>query len=402
MRGEGDPMANEQIAFDFMEIKKRDRFTLKKRLASKDDAREAACIVKSKTVQSSTKKPFEASKARLRSKCGHHTKASWFSQAGVREESSNKEFGEVPEVVHHKRQMKAVRSQGNESTGNQSQPISLDTPQSRVSVLDQLRKKTGCIQHAEELSDKTTFSTGIISLDRWIPAKGLKFDSITEWVSERRGSGAMTLAFLAAASCLRSEAVGCGPLVVVSPDDSFYPPSATAFGIPASRILWVRASGRKDQVWAVDQALRCKSISGVLALLPNRLDDRDARRFQLASEQGRTPGFFVRSNAVRGQPCFAEVRFHVSSFCQHAAAELEGSFPRMNSSRRFHITLERCRGGQVGRNASFEMHDCGEVQEIGFERKGSFSHDKTLVHLVSKLANPEIARRRAAVVDRVG
>lgn len=368
----------------------------------------------------------------------------------------------------------------------------------QASLLDQLRQRTGCIQHSQQRSKVATFSTGVLALDDWLPVGGLKFDAITEWVSEYRGGGATTLAFLAAASRLKDHTESMGPLVVVSEGESFYPPSAIAFGIPAHRILWVRTRGRQEQIWAVDQALRCKSIAAVLALLPSELDDRDARRFQLASEQGKTPGFFVRPRVARGKPCFAEVRFHVDS-CQRKMAPPEvlpspplrtehqdkqwldaraadhsvakslqisqskafhairkrskterktdglrefstaGDFKakrefqamqrqsadsgeslrnrvtqgnrfarrsRLRSpvslTRQFQITLDRCRGGQVGRQGRFEMNDFGEVREVVCEKKSITNHGKTTVHLVSELAHPENSKSKSSIVDCAG
>ena len=56
---------------------------------------------------------------------------------------------------------------------NSSGPIQ---PKSRSSIMQQLREQTGCIQHASETARSETFSTGIISLDHWLPLGGLKLE----------------------------------------------------------------------------------------------------------------------------------------------------------------------------------------------------------------------------------
>ncbi|MEC8474425.1 MAG: hypothetical protein VXZ38_07245 [Planctomycetota bacterium] len=319
-------------------------------------------------------------------------------------------------------------------------------PKSRSSIMQQLREQTGCIQHVSETAKSEIFSTGIISLDHWLPSGGLKLDTITEWVNEREGSGAITLACLAVVSRLKSQPRSMGPVVIVSEESGFYPPSAMAFGVPAQRMLWVRTRGWRDQIWAVDQALRCRSISAVLAVLPNGLDDRDARRFQLASEQGKTTGFFIRTAKAKGQPCFSEVRFLIDS-CRderprfqstqipaapvHNAESsrsrfsgdfrIEGGRSRKNVKRfapanlgaqptgfpenryrQFQITLERCRGGQVGQQARFQMDDFGDVQEVATRNQVAENHGETTLHLVSKLANPENSKFRQTTVECAG
>ena len=265
-------------------------------------------------------------------------------------------------------------------------------------------------------------------------------------MSEREGSGAITLACLAVVSRLKSQPHSTGPVVIVSEGSGFYPPSAMAFGVPAQRMLWVRTRGWRDQIWAVDQALRCRSISAVLAVLPNGLDDRDARRFQLASEQGKTTGFFIRSAKAKGQPCFSEVRFlidscrderprsqstlkflrvrftklnhHVLDFREILELKVEGHGENArfaptnlgarptgfaeNRSRQFLITLERCRGGQVGQQARFQMDDFGDVQEVVTRNRVAENHGKTTLHLVSKLANPENSKFRQTTVECAG
>lgn len=308
----------------------------------------------------------------------------------------------------------------------------------RGAMLRQLRQQTKCIQHPEGASGVATFSTGVAALDAWLPVGGLRFDAITEWVSDCRGSGAITIALLAAASRLNGTpqkgserqkqsdgSYSGGPLVVVSAEGDFYPPSAFAFGIPSRQILWVRTQKQQDQVWAIDQALRCKSTAAVLALLPRQLDERDARRFQLASEQGKTPGFFVRSNMARSQPCFAEVRFHVGCCkplsshprkvrdrLQVGSSDDEATIQTksfrsqaqflMQRKRQFLITLDRCRGGRVGRQGRFEMNEFGKLQEVGFGNREAMNHGKTTMHLVSKLAHPENSKSRPLRVDFAG
>lgn len=314
----------------------------------------------------------------------------------------------------------------------------------RDALMRQLRQQTKCIQHSEGASAVATFSTGVAGLDAWLPVGGLRFDAITEWVSDCRGSGAITLALLAAANRLNvesrtnpakhkepvshknaAESHSGGPLVVVSAGEDFYPPSAFAFGIPSRQILWVKAQKQHDQVWAIDQALRCRSTAAVLALLPRQLDERDARRFQLAAEQGRTPGFFVRPNSARSQPCFADVRFHVGC-CKPVIGRsrdaretfqvgLSDDRPNLQKrshrsqaqsstqrNRQFLITLERCRGGRVGRRGRFEMNELGELKEVVFGNRETTNRGKTTMHLVSKLANPENSKSRAFRVDFAG
>ena len=259
----------------------------------------------------------------------------------------------------------------------------------RTSVLRELRAKVGCVSTAADDEVVETLSTGSDAIDGLLPRAGLRLDTITEWVAEADGCGAAALSMIAAATHLRSPRGG-GPLVVVSGQDSFYPPAAVAFGVPAERIVLVRPTRHADVVWAIDQALRCESVAAVWAHVGANLDDRDARRFQLAAETGRTPGLFVRPAATRGRPSFADVRLHVQT---RASTEALG--------RAMNVTLDRCRGGTIGHSVWVQiddrMTDCvARIHQVTPQQLGISEHETAAVRLASELAHPKTANRRAS------
>ena len=260
----------------------------------------------------------------------------------------------------------------------------------RQVVLRQLRAKVGCISTAPESNRKATFSTGSTAVDRLLPEGGLRTNAITEWVAEAEGSGAGSLALIAAAGQLRCPTHGRGPLVVVSDPEHFYPPAAVALGIPAERIIWVRPSRHADLVWSIDQALRCESVAAVWAPVGAGLDDRDARRFQLAAEVGRTPGLFIRPATTRHRPSFAEIRLHIANHRPSRDPEVDGF---SSGGRLLRVTLDRCRGGRLGESVWIEIGDQGEIQTAIPRRRTAWENEKATVHLASELAHPKTSLR---------
>ncbi len=274
----------------------------------------------------------------------------------------------------------------------------------RSGILGQLRAKVGCISTAPQANCHATFSTGSEAIDRWLPGRGLRVDAITEWVAEAEGSGAAALALVAAANHLRGH--GRGPLVVVSDRPSFYPPAAVALGIPAERIVWICPSHHADRVWSIDQALRCESVAAVWAMLGAGLDDRDARRFQLAAEAGRTPGLFLRPAATRHQPSFAEIRLHVANRNHSRPSELDGLPDSDDGGRLLQVTLDRCRGGRLGEKVWIQIDDQGRIATVHFQRQdlehpmlqpqAAAKDEKIALHLASELAHPKTSTHRTA------
>jgi hypothetical protein len=89
----------------------------------------------------------------------------------------------------------------------------------------------------------------------------------------------------------------------------FYPPAATAFGLPLERLLIIRAPRTTEALWVCEQALRCKAVAAVILPIRN-VDAYVSRRLQLAAETGGGLGFLVRSN-TRGGQTFAATRLRL-------------------------------------------------------------------------------------------
>ncbi|WDQ16923.1 ImuA family protein [Rhodopirellula sp. P2] len=301
-------------------------------------------------------------------------------------------------------------------------------PTTREALLQKLRRQAEAISDPRVATDSTPrFSTGSSVLDSWLPGGGMRRGTISEWIAETEGGGAGTLSLLAAAQMLgttgqppsAAHAHHDGPLIVVDPGGHFYAPAAVACGIPAERIVWCRVTNRRDAVWTLDQALRCGSVAAVWSMLPWNLNDRDARRLQLAAETGQTPGLLVRTASAGRQPSFASVRWHVRSV--PAQPEQIVLLPRSRSAlpptnlrrhrdlRVAHVTMPRAKTS-VARQAFLAitpdamLHDldsrpflAAHSNMVGAtattDTSTANNHEKAAVHLAAQLARPTSTRR---------
>jgi len=272
----------------------------------------------------------------------------------------------------------------------------------RHAVLAQLRQNIGRVDHARA-EEAAMMSSGCQELDRCLPRGGLRTNAIHEWVAASNSSGASALAMIALAGYLKSSSGASrlatgpltnGPLVVVDREGTFYPPAAVAVGIPAKRMVVVRPPDFASQVWAIDQALRCESVAAVWSHVGQSLNDRDARRFQLAAESGQTPGFLIRPASVRGCPTFADVRMYVEpARLRPAAGE---PFLRLQ------VTMDRVRGGVAGQKLLLQVDPHGQLQSVDLAAKSQIRstgqthhHETAAMHLASRLAHPAAAQSRA-------
>jgi len=102
-----------------------------------------------------------------------------------------------------------------------------------------------------------------------------------------------------------------------------WPQGLAALGLaPSNLILLDAAEG--DALWAAEQALRCRGLSAVAAILP-RLDLAAARRLQLAAEAGGTLGLLLRPDTPDRVPTVARTRWRASSLPGASAAHRLGA-----------------------------------------------------------------------------
>jgi hypothetical protein len=230
-----------------------------------------------------------------------------------------------------------------------------------------------------------TVSTGFQPLDQLLPAGGVRRGSLLELLADGDASaggdagGAISLACAVACRLADSKSVGQGTaiatsvsmpsatmtsarastIVVVDRGAGFYPPAvipwidALADGGGKSggrpQLVVARPSRDEDEIWAIDQALRCPGVAAVLAW-PKRVHATAMRRWQLAARTGGAVGLLVRGlclqgrthdghdrqagslEAVRREPSWADARVAISPVAGgEAVAEL--------SSRRLRLSL---------------------------------------------------------------
>ncbi len=212
----------------------------------------------------------------------------------------------------------------------------------------------------------STVSSGCAGIDALLPDRGFSRGSLTEWFSSRPGSGTTILAMQAAyQSCEQG-----GTVVVVDWNQCFYPPAVAACQLDVSNIVVVQVTQEADELWAVDQALRCQDVAAVVAW-PRRIDDRMFRRWQLAAEHSGVMGLFVRPVAALPERSWAQTRLLVTP-------------QRARSGWHLSVELLRCSRSSERRVAQLEIHDLtGEIRE---------AHPR---HLAAQLAHPTRPARKA-------
>lgn len=152
-------------------------------------------------------------------------------------------------------------------------------------------------------------STGLPALDAVLPGGGWPVGHLVELLQAQPQQHVWRLLVPALAQAVQRQA---GPVVLVGPPHPVFAPSLAAQGLPAQRLLWVRAGASSARLWAAEQALRCAETAAVLAWLP-QAQAAELRRLHLAAQQQRRLLFVFRPQAARGHSSPARLRLLLES-----------------------------------------------------------------------------------------
>lgn len=179
-----------------------------------------------------------------------------------------------------------------------------------------------------------SFRTGLDALDALAPRGAFACGAVHELLSHSAKSKPLFVAALLARSTTG------GAIIWSDPDHTLYPPALVTHGISLKRLYLLHPKAA-DQAWAVAECLRCKGVSAVIAAFP-QLSRIEARRLQLAAEQGGGVGIFLRPRGKASEIYAAATRWLV----RPAPAE--------KTIQRWTVQLIHGHGGRLGHPVTLE------------------------------------------------
>ena len=128
-----------------------------------------------------------------------------------------------------------------------------------------------------------------------------------------------------------------GQMLYIAPDSSFHALGPLPYGVPPERWIHVVARNSPDLAWTVLEALRCREVSVVLAVV-KAADLTLCRRWQLAAEGSGATCFLLTDSVAK--PAIASVitRWRIDSIPAPVGA--------MFHEPCWNIDLSYCRGGR--------------------------------------------------------
>lgn len=282
-----------------------------------------------------------------------------------------------------------------------------EKPASTTEVLSQLSQDVARMERGGKQAMTDRISSGCEAMDACLPGRGYYPGTLVEYLRSTPACGATHLALAAAAQAMQHHG---GFLVIVDHAKQFYPPVLATHRIDLTKVILVRPDTAADTIWAIDQSLRNTAVAAVVSEL-NSLDDRAARRLQLAAQRGGAKhggglGLLIRGAAARHAPSWAEVQWLIRPVRGNPTdyTPMQNHFMCQSSryaGRRLSVQLTRVRGGVPSRQLELRIEQqTGAIVTVdernrhaGASRAGQGAD---AMHLASELAHSTRSSRPSA------
>jgi len=187
---------------------------------------------------------------------------------------------------------------------------------------------------------------GPAALDDHLPGGGLALGALHEIEGARaEWDDGLVAAFCLALVAPLAAALD-GPVLWIARQADLYGPGLAARGLDPARILFVRAGGDREVLWAMEEGLRCRRLAAVVGEA-GELERSAGRRLQLAAEAGGVTAFLLRRRLIAPHraepPSAARSRWRVAPAPSGAAP-----LPELPGRPRWRVELLRCRGAAPG------------------------------------------------------
>ena len=159
--------------------------------------------------------------------------------------------------------------------------------------------------------------TGHAVLDAQLPGGGWPLGALTEVLQPAHGAHEWRLVLPAVGAV-----AGQGAVVLVAPQHEPFGPALQGAGLPLGRLCRVARSAPAADLWACEQALRCRDVRAVLAWLP-QASPAALRRLQLAAAQTGALLWVFRPLPWQGQASPAVLRLRVQGLPQGVGFDMQ-------------------------------------------------------------------------------
>lgn len=151
--------------------------------------------------------------------------------------------------------------------------------------------------------------TGYKRLDNSLSFGGWPPTGLTELLLSTQGLGELQLL----GPCLSRLSQQGGFILLISPPHPPYAPAWLAQGVDISKVQLVQPKNMAEQLWAIEQALRCKACAAVLSWTNGYVRHSELRKLQLAAQVNTGLAVIFRPDDAAQQPSPAALRIRLQA-----------------------------------------------------------------------------------------
>jgi len=179
----------------------------------------------------------------------------------------------------------------------------------RENIIEQLRQQINALEGHKQIPDKSSKKADLNFLDAYFPNQVFPTGVIHEFLSEETENLACTTAFI---SGLLSKTNAKNSFYIwIGNQKKIFPAGLKLFGIEPHQIIFINLAKQKDILWATEEALKCKSIQGVISELDS-ISFAQSQRLQLTIEKSKVTAYILRTNNnINSTTC--AVRWQISA-----------------------------------------------------------------------------------------
>lgn len=211
-----------------------------------------------------------------------------------------------------------------------------------------LRERIGRIERAQNrVTGKPNLALGVAAIDAVLPDGGLRLDALHEAISAGPDTEHAAAATLFIAGLLAQLS---GPVLWVLWQADLFAPGLAQVGLHPDRLVFAEAG--KNVLPIMEEGLRHRGLTAVVAEPMGRINLTASRRLQLAAEQSGVLAVLVRrsqgfDDPVLTEPSAAMTRWRVAMLPSPPALPRAPDIAGLRRAR-WKLELMRCRGGEPG------------------------------------------------------
>ena len=181
---------------------------------------------------------------------------------------------------------------------------------------------------------------GLGLIERAFPNAVFPSGALHEFLTFKTEHVAATAGF--AAGILSQLMYHQGVCLWISTKRKIFPRAFKTFNVQPGNVVFVNAGHDRHTLWVVEEALKCKAVSTVIAEIPE-LTFMQSRRLQLAVEKSNVTGLVLRTDARKMCTTACAARWEVKPILSQLNDGMPGvGFPRWN------VSLLKVRNGKTG------------------------------------------------------